>query len=325
MVPVASAAPRADVVVLDNGDRLQCEIKELSRGRLSVSTDALDTVRVFWQRVAHVVSPREFEVHVSDGTQHFGALVMSGTRQLRVMSSGIVVADLALDDVVRLLPVEGSLWQRFDGHVDAGFSFVKANLETRWSVASEVQYRARRYEGVIAAASQVVRRSDAERLSRNNLSLGGRRLLPRRWFASVLGQVQTNDELSLRLRAVGGGGVGRSLWQTTAAGLQVLAGGVYTREHFTDLDSTGRGEALLGGNWEWRSLRNNDLDVSVQALSFYGGPAVRVRLEVQAAARVEFLRDFYVSVNGYGSTDSKPPAGRLGSDLGITLSLGRSF
>ena len=48
-------------------------------------------------------------------------------------------------------------------------------------------------------------------------------------------------------------------------------------------------------------------------------------LEIQSAARFEFLKDFYFSVNGYGSFDSRPPEGRANSDVGVTLALGWSF
>ena len=38
------ARPKTDVVVLDNGDRITCEIKKLQRGKLTISTDASGTI-----------------------------------------------------------------------------------------------------------------------------------------------------------------------------------------------------------------------------------------------------------------------------------------
>ena len=41
--------------------------------------------------------------------------------------------------------------------------------------------------------------------------------------------------------------------------------------------------------------------------------------------RFEFLKDFYFSINGYGSFDSRPPEGNANSDVGLNLALGWSF
>ena len=60
-----------------------------------------------------------------------------------------------------------------------------------------------------------------------------------------------------------------------------------------------------------------------QAVGRVGGQDYN--LEIQSAARFEFLKDFYFSVNGYGSFDSRPPAGRANSDVGMSLALGWSF
>ena len=67
-------------MVLDNGNRITCEIKSLDRGRLKIGTDALETVTVYWQRVVAVASPRLFEVEVESGSRYFGALE-GGSRQ----------------------------------------------------------------------------------------------------------------------------------------------------------------------------------------------------------------------------------------------------
>ena len=82
----------------------------------------------------------------------------------------------------------------------------------------------------------------------------------------------------------------------------------------------------MGSNWDWYTVRNDHVDLSTQVLSFFGVTGgSRARLELQSAARFEFLKDFYFSVNGYGSFDSRPPEGRANSDVGLSLALGWSF
>jgi hypothetical protein len=57
-------------------------------------------------------------------------------------------------------------------------------------------------------------REDAARQTRNNVSLLSQRLLGPRWAAVGFSQLQQNEELSLNLRAVFGGGPLRAVVQT---------------------------------------------------------------------------------------------------------------
>lgn len=321
----AAAAPKIDLVVLEKGDRLVCEIKRLDRGRLSVGTDALDTVSIYWDRIERVASPRVFEVELSDGRRYFGSLGGTTARRLQVGGIGTGV-DLEMDDVIRITPLEAGFWSRLDGHVDLGFSFNKAELETRWTLNAEADYRSRNYEGTVTLASQLTARQDADELSRNTLTLSGKRLFRRRWFGVAVGQMQENQELSLDLRTVAGVGVGRYLVQSNSTTLQVFSGVAYTREQFTGADLRNTPELLVGTTWDWFSSRNNDIDLSTTVVGYFnvGGDA-RTRVEAQSALRFEFLKDFYFSVNGYNSYDSHPPEGRANSDAGVSLTLGWKF
>jgi hypothetical protein len=120
--------------------------------------------------------------------------------------------------------------------------------------------------------------------------------------------------------------VTRYLAQSNRTNLTLFAGLAYTREQFTGEEIEDRAEVLVGSNWDWFTVTNDHVDLSTQVLSFFGVTGgSRSRLELQSAARFEFLKDFYFSVNGYGSFDSHPPEGRANSDVGISLALGWSF
>jgi hypothetical protein len=322
----AIAGPKVDVVVLENGDRLACEIKGLARGRLSLSTDAFETVRVYWDRVDRITSPRLFEVERTGGERHYGALGDAGPRRVRVEPIGAPALELDHADVIRITPIELRLWSQFDGRVDLGFNFAKANRETRWTLNAEGKLRTRHYAGRATIGSQVSRRDDAERLARNAATVTGNRFIGPRWSALLIGQLQQNEELSLDLRTVAGGGLGRYMVQTNRTLLQVFGGAAYTRERFAGVQAEDRAEAVLSSNLDWFSARNSHVDLTLQALSFYGLERdSRLRLELQGAFRVEFLGDFYVGVNGYESVDSRPPPGRARTDVGVSLTLGWTF
>ena len=138
---VAAAAPKADTVQLKNGDRLTCEIKKLHQGRLTISTDSLDTVSVFWQDVAAVTSPREFEITLDSGDKYDGALgpaAASGT--LLIAGRLLPPESKALADVAAIVPIGASIWSRMDGSVDFGLSVAQANNETHWALNAGAVY-----------------------------------------------------------------------------------------------------------------------------------------------------------------------------------------
>lgn len=326
MLAGAAAAQQPDVVVLLNGDRMTGEIKELVRGRLSVKTDALDTVRVYWGQVAGLSTPRVFEVETGGGDRYFGALQDASPGRVRVAPSGAPSVELPLADIILITPFDATFWQRIDGHVDLGFSFAKASLETSWTLNADAEYRGQKWVVGTTLASQLTWRDDADRLSRNVLSMVGSRTVGRRWFVLALGQLQENEELSLALRSVVGSGAGRHLIRSNRTRLELYAGLVYTRESYQDEATRHSPEATVGANWDWFTSQNNDLDLSTVVLSYYSvnGDA-RARVELQSALRVKFLSNFYFSVNGYESFDSSPPPGGARTDLGITLALGWKF
>ena len=154
----------------------------------------------------------------------------------------------------------------------------------------------------------------------------GNRVLADRWFTLALGQVQENEELSLELRYVVGGGAGRDFVQSNSSLLRVYSGLVYTHEKFVSTDPQSSPELAVGAHWDWFTARSDALDLSVGVVSFFdvGGNA-RTRVESQSALRFEFLKDFYFSVNGYQSFDSDPPAASVKADYGVNAALGWKF
>ena len=322
----AWAAPKIDVVVLENGDRITCEIKSLSRGRLSLGTDALDTIRVYWNRVVELRSPRAYQIEVEGGQRYFGSLAPGGPRRLRIERAAAPATEIGLDEIVRIAPIEATIWQQMDGHIDTGVNFAKANRETRLTLNADNTFRNRRYESRMTLASQITRRDDAEQLQRNSASVTGNRLLGPHWSALLIGQYQQNEELSLEYRTLAGGGVGRYFVQSNQVVFQAYSGVAWTRERFTDDTAQDRAEAVIGANLDWFSARNDHVDLSSSAVTFYSlNGDSRFRLETQTALRVEFLKDFYVSFNGYSSVDSRPPSGQEKADFGLSLTLGWSY
>jgi len=80
------ARNKTDVLVMNNGDRLTCEIKGLDSSTLYVSIDYVNgTVDVDWSKVRHVESKQLFIVKTEDGSVYTGTLSMAETGGARPM------------------------------------------------------------------------------------------------------------------------------------------------------------------------------------------------------------------------------------------------
>jgi uncharacterized protein DUF481 len=322
----AAAAGKVDVVQLRNGDRLTCEIKRLDRSILTVNTDPLGTVSVHWGDIATLASPRQFDLQLESGGHYLGSLVSAAAGRVGLAIDGGGTLDFALLDVVRLAPIGSSLWNRMDGSIDAGFTFSQAELETHWTLNGSANYRSPLYLLNATVSSQVTLREEEDSISRNNIGLSASRLLANRWYTIGFGTFQQNQELSLDLRVLGGGGIGRDLVHTDHRLWSGFGGLAYTHEQFSGDPAAQSAEAVIGGQIDFFTPGHETFRITNSVLSYYAlSGRARFRLEVQSAWQHEFLKDFYWSLNAFDSFDSSPPQDLKTNDSGVSITLGWKF
>lgn len=322
----AAAADKVDVVHLKNGDRITCEIKNLDKGLLEVSTDPAGKLSIHWGDVASLESPREFEVEEESGTRSYGSLPASPAESMIVSFKDGSTATLPMIQVIRLTPIGASIWSRMDGSVDSGFSFTQANVETHMTLNATAKYRGPQNQLAATLSSQLTTREDTDRQLRNTLSLTGLRFRSNRWFRMAFAQFQQNDELSLELRTVAGGGLGRDIVQTNHRQWSTFAGVVYTREQFVGEEPDNSAEAAVGGTLDFFTPGHENFDFTNSLVSYTNITGnKRLRLELQSAWSQEFLSDFYWSFNGFDSYDSSPPDENKTNDFGVSFTVGWKF
>jgi hypothetical protein len=323
--PLPASAQKTDTVEATNGDRLTCEIKSLDRARLKVETDSLGTLSIEWDDVRAVRSAATFDVELKNGFHYFGVLGTRTPGELDVVTSGGTVT-FPFDEVIRLTRFGENALSQLEGKVDAGFSFTQANVQTQWTANASFGYRTRRYHWTASLSSLLSDRDDADRQSRNTLTLQSERILRPRLSAAGFAQFQENEELALNLRVVVGGGLIWTTHQSNRSLLYFLGGAAYTTEDF-DGDGDGTTGEILGGvGWEFFTFRGKELNIDTSALSFYApGDGGRVRLELSAQLRSDIVGDLYWSLNADESFNGDPPPDQKQSDFVFSATLGWSF
>ena len=324
----AWSRPKTDVVVLDNGNRITCEIKKLQRGKLSISTDASGTISLKWSHVVGLQSTFLYQIELQSGERHIGRFDLPPEVGKIAVVGGRDQELVDLYRVVEMIPVETTLWSRIKGSVDAGYDFSQANSATTWSASADLNHRTPRFESSLSISSNIKQQTGAENINRQDLKVQVNRYFDNRWFAAVLGQGEKNESQDLDFRGLVGGGAGRKVVQTNRSNITLLGGAAFSREKYEDLaDYDSNAELVAAFGLESFRFDSPELDLSA---GFAILPNLltkgRYRLQANGKARIEIFRDLYWSLTVYESFDSDPPsAASRRNDFGITTSIGWSF
>jgi hypothetical protein len=316
---------KVDRIEKQNGDLLTCEVVSLRRGVLQAKTDGMGTVTIEWNKIVRLTSPVLFEVELSSGAVFYGTLSAPAARKLRV-SGAPAGTDFDLAEIVRLTPIDQKFWQQLDGSVDVGFTFTQADQRSQWTFNGLVSRTTRNYTTTVNANSLLTIDDQNSHQNRNTVSAGVQRQLGRRWFASLFGQADHNEELNLDLRSLVGAGIGRMLVQSNRVLFSPYAGLTYTQERYTGEPVQNRAEAALGLRLDWFTFGDYETDLVFQEQTYIDvkDPG-RVRVEVNTNFKQEIVKDLYWSVNLLESFNAAPPAGNKKNDLTLSMSLGWSF
>ena len=195
--PLARAQrERTDVILLDNGDRVTGEIEQLEHGLLRVRTNSMGRVDIEWENVEQVTSNYLFEVELSNGDRHVGSILPSDDKQHVDVRGEAGPVKLERMSVIRIAQLENRFWQRWDGSLDVGFSFLRANRLSTWNLGFQGSYRLPDYVTNVRADSNVSDQKNSEKTTRhtfqldgtcrrmtNNTSMSEARLVPSSWNA----------------------------------------------------------------------------------------------------------------------------------------------
>ena len=327
LAPTSGVAQKTDTLWLNNGDRLIGEIKRLRKALLQYSTDDLGTVSVEWTKVDRLVSPATLEVEDYLGRRMVGRLLPAPSHTLAVESPGRTDT-VSMGLIVEIEPLEASFLQRLSGYVDLGFSFHSANHTLQLTTGTQVKYRGPKVETTFQFSSFFQDQDSVAATSRNTASLSQRVFLKNAWSTGLALSADQNEELNLALRATVIGFLEHAVVQSNV--LLVRAGGglVLTRERYYDIDDVTYGlEAALSGQFEAFRYDRPKLDATVTTTVY---PSItewgRVRIESDARASYELVKDFFLTLSLFDQFDSRPPdVNASKNDFGTTLSISWSW
>jgi hypothetical protein len=324
----ALGAPKTDVIIFKNGDRLTGEVKSLERGRLRFNTDATGTISIEWDDIASLTSDQNIQVETEEGRRYLGRLTPTGSAGVTAVQSESGPIELESGVVILMAPIEEKGVSRLDGDITAGYNFAKASEIKQLHFGLDMDYRTETRILSLQVDATTSDSSDSESSQRESVDLSYRRLLPNRWIAGGVLSLNRNDELGLDLRTSVGAGGGRILKQTNTMNLSLEGGLLYSSENVASgLPSEETWEAFTTLRWGWFRYDTPELDLSTQLQLIPNlTDSGRLRGEFDISLKWELVEDLFWELSFYDSYDSKPVVpGAEKNDFGVNTSLGWDF
>jgi hypothetical protein len=329
------AHDKTDVLVMSNGDRMTCEIKELDAGALYVNFDYIDgTVSVDWSKVARVESKQLFIVKTQDGSLYTGELRTPETaagRPVKIQVVGAAEQETVIDRsrIVMITATSNNFWQRFSGEIDLGMSFSKGNQSTQFNLGSQAIYMRERWSAEAAFNSNLSSSTGATTSTRNSLDLSALRLLRwNNWFYSGFANFLQSSEQGITLRNTFGGGVGRYLKKTNHASVSLLGGAAWQNTHYEQSIFSQSSQNILvgyiGADARLFQFNKTSFVANAALLPALTDPG-HVLFDTKASYYVKIFSNLKWNISFYGNWDNRPPPGFSGSDYGTSSGVSWTF
>jgi len=327
---------KTDVIVMKNGDRFTCEVKQIEGGVLKADFDYVDgTVAIDWLKVARLESTALFLVQLQDGSMYSGKVItpetLSGIPVKIEIQSYDTKESLMVDksNVVRLTQTSESFLRRFSGSLTIGALYSKGNSTTQYNVGSELAYQQTRWGSKLSYNSNLSSSTGAETATRNQIDLTAYRLLPwKNYFYGGSGAFLQSSVQGIQAQTNLAMGVGRYLKNTNRVRLTVLGGLGWQRTAYLRSVATQPAQdvavGLVSMNLEAFSFKKSRLNVDANVVPALTDPG-RLFYRTNLAYYLKLFGKIDWNFSFYGNWDTRPPPHFQGSDYGSSTGLSWTF
>ena len=334
----ASARDKADVITLQNGDRITGTVKKLENAVLRVDLDYVDgTISIDWMKVANLESKNLFLVQLQDGATYSAKVATRSSEvatpdahlQLEIAPEGLHPFVVNSSKIVRITQTSESVLERFSGEISLGATHSKGNNATQYNIGSGLDYTATDWGGTANYSSNLSSNTGAPTSTRNQLDFYTYRLLRRRdyFYAGSVGYLQSTVQ-SIQRQTSLGMSFGHYFKNTNSVRFSVLAGAGWQRTNYAPTDQPNLlqdvGVALISSNLQIFTFKKTRLNVTGTLAPALTQPG-RLFAKANASYYLKVLGKFDWNFTFYGNWDTEPPQHLPSSDYGTTTGLSYTF
>jgi putative salt-induced outer membrane protein YdiY len=226
----------ADVIVLDNGDRLSGRIVRLDGGTLVLNTDYAGDVKVNLGRIQLLQSDQEMTVVLENARRFYGRLSGSGSQISVAKGETAAVEEIPIGQITDILPgrLTGEEWN-IQGRINVGASESSGNTDVaRLNVNGEISARRGRDRYTAGTSVNYAKDSGAETESNASLYAKYDRFFTRRWYTYTNTTFEHDRFKDIKLRSTLGFGSGYQAIQSSRTNLSLEGGMEYVYTDFYD-------------------------------------------------------------------------------------------
>jgi hypothetical protein len=329
------AREKSDVIVMNNGDRITCEVKSLSSNTLYISVDyILNTVSVDWSKVDHIDSKQLFLIKTQDGIVYTGTLSTPKTpadrpTQIEVLEPPENKVTLERSQIVNVDETSTNTWQRLNGQFGLGFTYTKGNETSQYNLNSSIGYEQERWSAGASYNSNLSSSTGTSVATRNQVSLLAMRLLPwNNWYVTGLTDLLQSSVQGIQRQDTFGGGLGRNIVNTGGTFFTAYGGFAWQQINYQQSIVPARTQkvtaGLIGTQVRLFVFDKTTMTVSANLLPALSQPG-RLQFNLNASYYVKLWGKLNWNFSLYGNWDNRPPPGFVGSDYGASSGLSISF
>jgi len=319
---------QVDSLIMNTGEILVGEVKELKQGVIVIETDYSDSdFNVEWNKVKYIHTERKYLITTSNGDRYHGTMI-TALEVSRVTINDEEKGAVSLDilDVVYMKSVDESFLSRIDLLMSVGYSLTKANDNHQFSARLNAGYMSSKVGvNIYFSAVRSVQTPDSVSIStkRTEGGLGFRFFIIRDWFALINADFLQSTEQKLDLRSLTSGGIGNYIVNTNQMYFVIAGGAAWNYEDYNDITISDRSSIEAFAGVEYNIFDIGDLDLKT---SVYGYPSLtetgRIRTDFNFDLKYEFPLDFFINLGFTFNYDSKPVEGASDTDYVLQTTFG---
>ena len=321
------AGAKTDTITLYNGDKVTCEIKDLSLGKLQVKTSDMGTLSVKWYKIAFIESKQVLEVIMHDRTKVYGVLSKADSAGYVVISSGLMIEEVyKMIEIVSISQVATKFWKGLEGSVNYGLSYTKGTNNLQSNFSGNVKYRTNHFLHQLNVNS-IISDNATTRSRKQDATYALNYYYKKRAFLRYSGGWQQNTELGVDNRIQNSISMGYTAAQSKSNLLTFTGGASLNVESDNEGNDTQNLEAIFGTSYDLFLFSSPEITIAASALLY---PSLttwgRVRSEVNTNISWKIFSDFTFGLSFYISSDNQPTSTTASTiDWGTTTSIGYTF
>ena len=326
----------ADQVTLKNGDKITGSIIKKDGNTLTLKSDFLGEVTMPWDSITSISSSNPLYVTIPSKGQVSGKLSTEGGNV--EVQSGAQPAVTPLGQVATIRnAVEQHKYERllhpnwlelWTGYVDLGLALARGNARTDTLNTSFVASRTTNNDKTSLSFNQIYSTAAVNRLNSTtaNAARGGitydHNISPK-WFFTVQNADEYDAFQDLNFRFTGAGGLGYHVVKNERSILDLVFGGAYTHESFTNNLTRNLGEVYGGDDYSFKVSKVTSVTQSFRIFDAPSTGEYRVSFDLGASTTIRGWLSWQLSASDRFLSD--PVFGRKKNDVLLTTGFRVSF